>query len=119
MATPNLEIVDTDLPHSQEEVIEQLLAAFDELPGQLQLCARYLIDHPHEVGLQSMRTLAANAEVHPNSFVRLARHLGAALSHGDADVGLLQGRGIIEIRFIGLLTFYHADPTYRGNVALM
>ena len=23
-----------------------------------------------------MRTLAANAEVHPNSFVRLARHLG-------------------------------------------
>jgi DNA-binding MurR/RpiR family transcriptional regulator len=67
---------ETALPHSQEEVIERLLDEFDSLPGQLQLCARYIIDHPHEVGLQSMRTLAQDAEVHPNSFVRLARHLG-------------------------------------------
>ena len=71
-----LTIVDSDLPRSQEEVIERLLAEFDELPGQLQLCARHIIDHPHEVGLQSMRTLAQAADVHPNSFVRLARHLG-------------------------------------------
>ena len=74
--TSNLQLVDTPLPQSQEEVIERLLAEFDELPAQLQLCARYIIDHPHEVGLQSMRTLAGNAEVHPNSFVRLARHFG-------------------------------------------
>jgi len=72
----NLKLIENRLPQSQEEVIERLLAEFDDLPGQLQLCARYLIDHPHEVGLQSMRTLAANAEVQPNSFVRLARHLG-------------------------------------------
>lgn len=69
-------VVKTTLPQSQEEVLARLLAEFDELSGQLQICARYLIDHPHEVGLQSMRTLATNAEVHPNSFVRLARHLG-------------------------------------------
>jgi DNA-binding MurR/RpiR family transcriptional regulator len=69
-------VISTALPQSQEEVLERLLAEFEQLPGQLQLCARYLIDHPHEVGLQSMRTLATNAEVHPNSFVRLARHLG-------------------------------------------
>jgi DNA-binding MurR/RpiR family transcriptional regulator len=74
--TQKLTVVENRLPHTQEEIIERLLADFDELPGQLQLCARYLIDHPHEVGLQSMRTLAANAEVQPNSFVRLARHLG-------------------------------------------
>ena len=63
-------------PQSQDEVLEQLLEDFDQLPGQLQISARYIVDHPHEVGLQSMRTLAASAEVHPNSFVRLARHLG-------------------------------------------
>ena len=63
-------------PQSQEEVLEQLLDDFDQLPGQLQISARYIVDHPHEVGLQSMRTLAASADVHPNSFVRLARHLG-------------------------------------------
>ena len=72
----NLKLVEADLPQSQEAVIERLLAEFDDLPGQLQLCARYIIDHPHEVGLQSMRTLAQHAEVQPNSFVRLARHLG-------------------------------------------
>ena len=76
MTTQKLQLVDTALPQSQEQVIERLLAVFDELPGQLQLCARYIIDHPHEVGLQSMRTLAQAAEVHPNSFVRLARQLG-------------------------------------------
>ena len=72
----NSTAVETALPHSQGEVVERLLAEFDSLPGQLQLCARYVIDHPHEVGLQSMRTLAQDADVHPNSFVRLARHLG-------------------------------------------
>lgn len=61
---------------SQAAIVERLLAEFDELPGQLQLCARYIIDHSHEVGIQSMRTLATNANVHPNSFIRLARHLG-------------------------------------------
>ena len=67
---------DSSLPRSQEEVIERLLAEFESLPGQLRVCARFIIDHPHEVGLQSMRTLAQDADVHPNSFVRLARHLG-------------------------------------------
>jgi len=81
-------MIENALPQSQEEVIARLLADFDELPGQLQLCARYLIDHPHEVGLQSMRTLAANAEVQPNSFVRLARHLGfEALAATDGPRG--------------------------------
>jgi len=74
----NLSVIENRLPQSQEEIIARLLAEFDTLPGQLQLCARYIIDHPHEVGLQSMRTLAASAEVQPNSFVRLARHLGFA-----------------------------------------
>lgn len=69
-------MIENRLPQSQEEIIARLLADFDQMPGQLQLCARYIIDHPHEVGLQSMRTLAANAEVQPNSFVRLARLLG-------------------------------------------
>jgi DNA-binding MurR/RpiR family transcriptional regulator len=73
---PSLHSTKRQLPQSQEEVLEQLLEEFEFLPGKLQLCARYLIDHPHEVGLQSMRTLATNANVHPNSFVRLARHLG-------------------------------------------
>ena len=75
-SSAKFKVIANALPQSQEQVIARLLAEFDSLPGQLQLCARYIIDHPHEVGLQSMRTLATNAEVQPNSFVRLARHLG-------------------------------------------
>jgi DNA-binding MurR/RpiR family transcriptional regulator len=63
-------------PQSQKEVLAALLDCFGDLPTQLQITARYIIDHPHEVGVQTMRTLASNADVHPNSFVRLARHIG-------------------------------------------
>ena len=61
---------------SQEEVINALLDDFSELPNQLQIAARYIIDHPYEVGVQTMRALASRAKVHPNSFVRLARQFG-------------------------------------------
>ncbi len=72
----HLKLIDSAAPQSQDAVVERLLAEFETLPAQLQICARYIIDHSHEVGLQSMRTLASNASVNPNSFVRLARHLG-------------------------------------------
>ena len=72
----HLKLIDTTPPQNQEAVVERLLAVYEDLPGQLQISARYIIDHSHEVGLQSMRTLAANADVHPNSFMRLARQLG-------------------------------------------
>ena len=74
----HLQLIKSNLPQSQEAVVERLIAEFDNLSGQLQIAARHIIDHPHEVGIQSMRTLASEAEVHPNSFVRLARQLGFA-----------------------------------------
>ncbi len=67
---------DQAAPDTQEAVLERLLADFDRLPTQLQITARFIIDHPREVGVRTMRSLAGQAGVHPNSFVRLARHLG-------------------------------------------
>ena len=61
---------------TQEAVIAELTQQIEHLSPQLQQCARYIIDHPREVGLESMRSLAASAEVNPNSFVRLAKQLG-------------------------------------------
>lgn len=57
-------------------VIAALKDIFDDLPPALQVAARHLIDHPREAGVQSMRSLAAKASVHPNTFVRLARQIG-------------------------------------------
>jgi DNA-binding MurR/RpiR family transcriptional regulator len=64
------------VPETQDAVIGRLLDQFEQLPTQLQIAARYIIDHPHEVGVQTMRSLAGEAGIHPNSFVRLARHIG-------------------------------------------
>ena len=63
-------------PTNQENTLSRLLEIFDELPPQLQLAARYIIDNPREIGVQTMRSLASNIGVHPNTFTRLARALG-------------------------------------------
>ncbi len=63
-------------PETANDVIAALTAAFPDLPPALQAAARYIIDNPREVGLRSMRTLASKASVHPNAYVRLARHIG-------------------------------------------
>ncbi len=63
-------------PQSQEDTLARLLEIFDQLPTQLQVAARFIIDNPHEVGVQTMRSLASEISVHPNTFTRLARSLG-------------------------------------------
>ena len=63
-------------PQSQESIVARLLEIFNDLPPQLQVAARFIIDHPHEVGVQTMRSLANEIDIHPNSFTRLARTLG-------------------------------------------
>ncbi|MCS2608468.1 MurR/RpiR family transcriptional regulator [Halomonas dongshanensis] len=55
---------------------EQLIAQFDGLSGQLQQAARYLLEHPNEVALVSMRELARHAGVQPATMTRLAKALG-------------------------------------------
>ena len=65
-----------DAPLSADETLARLTDEFADLSPQLQRAARFLIDQPREVGVQSMRALAAKAEVHPNTLVRLAQQLG-------------------------------------------
>ena len=59
-----------------EAVLTALREEFDEFSAQLQVAARFIIDSPREVGVQSMRALAVKAEVHPNTLVRLAQAVG-------------------------------------------
>ncbi len=59
-----------------DDLLKRLVDEFEQLTPQFQKAARYLIDHPHEAAVQSMRALAHEAAVQPNTLVRLARHLG-------------------------------------------
>lgn len=59
-----------------EDLSRHIGAAFDRLPPEVQRAARWVVDHPGEAGLLSMRQQAARAGVSPPTMVRLARSLG-------------------------------------------
>lgn len=63
-------------PQSLDELLVHLRENFATLSTQFQGGARYLLDHPQEIPILSMRKIAANAGVQPATLVRLAQFLG-------------------------------------------
>ncbi len=59
---------------TKDLILERLAA----LGPQTRAAARYVIDHPNEVVIESMRSLAGKAGAQPATLVRLAQHLGFA-----------------------------------------
>lgn len=55
---------------------ERLVADFEALPKQLRQAARYVLDHPRDVALLSMRKQAREAGVQPATMTRLAKRIG-------------------------------------------
>ena len=61
------------------------------MPVQLKAAARYVLEHPQDVALLTMREQARQANLQPATMTRFAKHLGLegydALRavHADAD----------------------------------
>ena len=55
-----------------------VLERFPSLSPKLQAAARFILDHPNEVVIMSMRALAERAGSQPATLVRLAQQLGYA-----------------------------------------
>ncbi len=55
---------------------ELLVERFETMPSQLQMAARFVLDHPQDVALMSMREQANRAGVSHSTMMRLARWLG-------------------------------------------
>ncbi|MDR1828197.1 MAG: MurR/RpiR family transcriptional regulator [Methylobacteriaceae bacterium] len=55
---------------------EQITGSFGGMSNQLKIAARFVLDHPHDVALLSMREQAHHAGVHPSTMTRLAKYLG-------------------------------------------
>lgn len=55
---------------------ELLIERFEAMPPQLQIAARFILDHPQDVALISMREQAQRAGVSHTTMMRLARWLG-------------------------------------------
>lgn len=66
----------TDAPATSTSILVTIARGYDELTPQLQIAARYLLDHPAEIAVSSMRQIADDADVKPNTLVRLARAIG-------------------------------------------
>lgn len=58
-----------------DAILDRLLENFQNFSPQLRQAAQYIIDNPNEIGVNSMRRLAAAAAVKPNTLVRLAKAL--------------------------------------------
>lgn len=57
-------------------ILDTLAHAYDDLTPQLQVAARHLLDNPNDIAVSSMRQVADDADVKPNTLVRLARAVG-------------------------------------------
>ncbi len=58
------------------ETIRLLIDSFSDLTPELQKAARFMVEHPEEVGLNSMRKVAKEAGVKPATVSRLSKTLG-------------------------------------------
>jgi len=65
-------------PDNHAALMALIKARFAELSPQFQAGARYLTDHPDEVAVSSMRSIATRARVQSAALVRLAQQLGFA-----------------------------------------
>ncbi|RKP45905.1 MurR/RpiR family transcriptional regulator [Trinickia fusca] len=64
------------MPDRYEPLAALIRERFSELSPQFQAGAAFLLDHPEEVAVSSMRTVAERAGVQPAALVRLAQQLG-------------------------------------------
>ena len=59
-----------------QDTIRLLVDSYPTLTPELQKAARFMVEHPEEIGLSSMRTVAKEADVKPATITRLTKTLG-------------------------------------------
>ena len=57
-------------------ILQSLTSALEDMSPQVRQAATYVLNHPGEVAVASMRGIAESAEVKPNTLVRMARAVG-------------------------------------------
>jgi DNA-binding MurR/RpiR family transcriptional regulator len=58
------------------DTVRRLVESFPGLTPELQKAARFMVEHPEEIGLNSMRKVAHDAGVNPATITRLSKKLG-------------------------------------------
>lgn len=63
-------------PASAEELRAAILERYDSLSKRLQQIARYVLDEPNEVALETLAVIAGRSGVQPSAIVRFAKSFG-------------------------------------------
>ncbi len=63
-------------PETYEDLQRAITERYDDLSGQLQRIAHFVVDHPDDLALETITRLAARAKVQPSSMVRFAQAMG-------------------------------------------
>ena len=63
-------------PKDVERRRAQIIARHDELSPRLRQVAAYVLDHPNDMGLQTLAVIAERCEVQPSTIVRFAKAFG-------------------------------------------
>jgi DNA-binding MurR/RpiR family transcriptional regulator len=63
-------------PRDVEELRAAIVARHDELSPRLQQVAQYVLDHPKDMGLQTLAVIAARSGVQASTIVRFAKAFG-------------------------------------------
>lgn len=91
---------------------ELLVERYETMPPQLRVAARFVLDHPQDVALMSMREQASQAGVSHSTMMRLARWLGL---DGYEDMRSLYARALREPGQFGGPARPHGAPGVSGQ----
>ncbi len=96
---------------------QRLHAAYDDLPPQLRLVGRWVVDHPREVALLSTREQARRAAVPVATMTRFAQRLGFA---GFDEVRQIHADNVrrLPVGFVGKAEAMVARQKKEGAAAL-
>ena len=101
----------------QGELVLRIREAFDGMSEQLRAAARFVLDHPQDAALLTMREQARRAGVQPATMTRLAKHLGLGGYETLRDIHAEALRG--ETGFAGRGGMQVAAQKLKGDQALV
>src|SRR4030095_5253642 len=64
------------IPTTADELRAAILARYDSLSKRLQQIARYVLDEPNELALETLAVIADRSGVQPSAIVRFAKSFG-------------------------------------------
>ena len=64
------------LPQTAAELRDLILSRYDDFSKRLQQVARYVLDHPDDMALETLTVIAQRSESQPSAIVRFAKALG-------------------------------------------